>query len=67
MDSLGPDPFGSMPLELMMLVEVRPKALKNYRAMSEEDRKRADGIARSTEDRMKKERLIDAIERGEFK
>ena len=60
------DPFENMPLRLMMLVEVRPTALKNYDAMPEEQKKRADGMARSARDRMEKERLIDTIERGEF-
>ena len=60
------DLFENMPLRLMMLVEVRPKALKNYDAMPEEQRKRADDAAHSAEDRMVKEELIDRIERGEF-
>ena len=60
------DPFTSMPLKLMMLVEVRPKALKNYNAMPEEQRKRADDAARRAKDRMEKERLIDSIENGDF-
>ena len=59
------DPFENMPLKLMMLVEVRPAALKNYNAMSAEDRKRADDAARLAKGRMEKERLIDRIERGE--
>ena len=59
------DPFKNMPLRLMMLVEVRPTALKNYNEMSENERKRADSAARSAKDRIEKERLIDRIERGE--
>ena len=59
------DPFENMPLRLMMLVEVRSAALKNYNAMSAEDRKRADDAARLAKGRMEKERLIDRIERGE--
>ena len=59
------DPFENMPLKLMMLVEVRPAALKNYNAMSAEDRKRADDAARLAKGRMEKERLIDRIEKGE--
>ena len=62
----GYDPFEKMPLRLMMLVEARPLALKNYNAMTEEQRKRADDAARSAKDRMEKERLIDSIERGEI-
>ena len=60
------DPFESMPLHLMMLVEVRTAALKKYGEMSEEDRKKADDIARRAKDRMEKERLIDSIENGDF-
>ena len=59
------DPFENMPLKLMMLVEVRPAALKNYNAMSAEGRKKADDAARLAKGRMEKERLIDRIERGE--
>ena len=66
MDGFVNDPFVNMPLELMMLVEVRCAALKKYRALSDEDRKRADAIAGGMSDRMEKERFIDAIERGEF-
>ena len=60
------DPFENMPLELMMLVEVRCGALKNYRSMSEEKRKKADSAALSAKNRIEKERLIDSIERGTF-
>ena len=59
------DPFENMPLRLMMLVEVRGAALKNYNAMSQEDRKRADDAARRAKSRIEKEQLIDRIERGE--
>ncbi len=59
------DPFKNMPLKLMMLVEVRPTALKNYGEMSEDERIRADDAARSAKDRAEKERIIDMIERGE--
>jgi hypothetical protein len=59
------DPFENMPLRLMMLVEVRPTALKNYDAMPEEQKKRADEAARRAKGRMEKERLIDRIECGE--
>ena len=59
------DPFENMPLRLMMLVEVRPAALKKYGEMSGDERKRADDAARRAKDRMEKERLIDRIERGE--
>jgi len=59
------DPFENMPLKLMMLVEVRPAALKNYNAMSAEDRKRADDAARRAKNRVEKEQLIDRIEKGE--
>ncbi len=60
------DLFENMPLRLMMLVEVRPDALKNYDAMPEEQRKRADEAARRAKGRTEKERLIDSIERGIF-
>ena len=60
------DPFENMPLKLMMLVEVRPAALKNYDSMPAEQRKRADEAARRAKGRMEKEGLIDRIERGDF-
>ena len=59
------DPFENMPLRLMMLVEVRGAALKNYNAMSQEGRKKADAAARRAKSRIEKEQLIDRIERGE--
>ena len=59
------DPFENMPLRLMMLVEVRGTALKNYNAMSQEGRKKADDAARRAKNRIEKEQLIDRIERGE--
>ena len=59
------DPFESMPLRLMMLVEVRGAALKNYNAMTAEGRKKADDAARRAKSRIEKEQLIDRIERGE--
>ena len=59
------DPFENMPLRLMMLVEVRSAALKNYNAMSAEDRIKADDAARRAKNRVEKEQLIDRIEKGE--
>ena len=59
------DPFENMPLKLMMLVEVRPAALKNYNAMSAEGRIKADDAARRAKNRVEKEQLIDRIEKGE--
>ncbi len=60
------DPFENMPLRLMMLVEVRPEALKKYGEMSDAERKRADDAAHRAKDRIEKEQLIDRIERGEI-
>ncbi len=60
------DPFENMPLRLMMLVEVRSAALKNYNAMSTENRKRADAAARRAKSRIEKEQLIDRIENGDL-
>lgn len=59
------DPFENMPLRLMMLVEVRSAALKNYNAMSAEGRIKADDAARRAKNRAEKEQLIDRIEKGE--
>ena len=60
------DPFENMPLRLMMLVEVRPEALKKYEKMSVNERKRADDAARMAKGRIEKERIIDRIQRGEM-
>ena len=62
----GGDPFDSMPLRLMMLVEVRCEALRKYRALPEEKRLDAERAAAKAGGRREKERLIDMIERGEF-
>jgi len=60
------DPFCTMPLELMMLVEVRCDALLKYRALDGKGRRLADDMARSAANREEKERVIDAVERGDF-
>ena len=60
------DPFMNMPLDLMMLVEVRCDALKKYRALSPEAKARADAASAASRGRIEKERVIDAVERGEF-
>ncbi|MBR0302843.1 MAG: hypothetical protein IJQ80_03245 [Clostridia bacterium] len=60
------DPFMNMPLDLMMLVEVRCDALKKYRALSPDAKARADAACASSRGRVEKERVIDALERGEF-
>ncbi len=61
----GDDPFEAMPLKLMMLVEVRPAALKRYGALDDAQRRLAEEAAKG-KSRVEKERIIDAIERGEF-
>ena len=60
------DPFMNMPLDLMMLVEVRCDALKKYRSLTPEAKKRADAASAASRGRVEKERVIDAVERGEF-
>ena len=60
------DPFETMPLELMMLVEVRCDALKEYRKMSDSEREHIEKLARHASCREEKERLIDAVANGKF-
>ncbi|MBQ7669624.1 MAG: hypothetical protein IJS45_02745 [Clostridia bacterium] len=60
------DPFESMPLELMMLVETRVDALSRYRMLGDDAKERAEARARAAKGRIEKERVIDAIERGEI-
>ncbi|MBR6917732.1 MAG: hypothetical protein IKN38_06065 [Clostridia bacterium] len=60
------DPFESMPLRLMMLVQVRCEALKNYNALDVGRKAAIEDKARAASCRIEKERLIDAVERGDF-
>ena len=57
--------FDDMPLELMMLVEVRSGALGKYRELDDKTRSRLERESR-TLGRLEKERLIDSLERGDF-
>ena len=60
------DPFEGMPLELMMLVEARVDALSRYRMLGDDAKERAEARARAAKGRIEKERVIDALERGEI-
>lgn len=60
------DPFEGMPLELMMLVEARVDALSRYRMLGDDEKERAEARAKAAKGRIEKERVIDALERGEL-
>ena len=60
------NPYENMPLELMMLVEVRTGALAEYRSLGEDRRREVEELAAMAKGRVEKERLIDAVERGYF-
>lgn len=61
------NPMQGMPLGLVMKLEVRCDALKEYNNMTEEQKERAQKDAEAATTREETDRIIDAIAKGEYR
>lgn len=60
------NPMEGMPLELVMKLEVRCDALKEYNKMTEAQKSEAKRAAREAKSREETDRIIDAIAKGDY-
>ncbi len=60
------DPLDGMPIDLVMLLEVRCEALSKYRDLGVDAKRRVDEAALRAHGRREKNELIDRVEEGFF-
>lgn len=60
------NPMEGMPLELVMKLEVRCDALKEYNNMTEDQKAAAERAAREAKTKEETDRIIDSIAKGEY-
>ncbi len=60
------NPMQGKPLELVMKLEVRCDALKEYNKMTEAQKAEAERAARAAKSREETDRIIDSIAKGEY-
>ncbi len=61
------DIMAGYPLELVMKLQVRCDALKEYSKLSDEEKKRAEEAAKNSKSREETDRIINMIAEGNWK